>query len=610
MTSTTTNNASSSLSMNTIPGVTRIQDVDGFIGTIFYVGPVASAKDPTEQYAGIVWDDPSRGKHDGSVICRTTNQLVRHFSCPHPCGASFIRLTKLNLGVALDASVFRTKYVPPDSELIAPNNVLPHTARTSTGREKPIEFYGELQIRSRQQVEDLNTISLRRMGIARYDKDVSLQEFVHLTTIDLAGNLFSDWEMVLKIMKEFPNLLHFSIAANRIGDPSQAVLDRTLQGGGGNNDDGLLEVAPFSHLKTLNLNQCGIETVQTLWWIGILLPQLQELCLAHANLSNLNAPPPTSSSSTRRFQQLQQLDLTNCQLSSWKDQITPFCSTLPCLEQLNLDDNPLETTNLDQEPLTEDNIPYFPQLTTLHLAGTQLRQWKDLDGLTLLPKLTTLRFRKCPLLSSLGTGEARALTIARLGGLIKLNASDISPKERIEAERRYVSSVACQLLQFSPEQSQPQEQEDTAGAASQCKEQNRSSSNNTYNKQLSARDEFLLDHKPFAALLEKHKDVIASHIIQGDDSSSPRSVTTSSSCGAAASSTSTAVVNVTIQSMAASSCHQEPLVRRLPGSLPIKRLKAMCARSFGLDPDLQRLHFCTEVRCLSGRHSRMCKLSK
>jgi len=32
----------------------------------------------------------------------------------------------------------------------------------------------------------------------------------------------------------------------------------------------------------------------------------------------------------------------------------------------------------------------------------------------------------------------------------------------------------------------------------------------------------------------------------------------------------------------------------LPGSLPIKRLKALCGRAFGLDPDLQRLHFVTE----------------
>ena len=51
-----------------IPGVTRMQDVDGYVGTIVYVGPVASAKNENEIYAGIVWDDPTRGKHDGRLL--------------------------------------------------------------------------------------------------------------------------------------------------------------------------------------------------------------------------------------------------------------------------------------------------------------------------------------------------------------------------------------------------------------------------------------------------------------------------------------------------------------------------------------------------------------
>lgn len=39
----------------------------------------------------------------------------------------------------------------------------------------------------------------------------------------------------------------------------------------------------------------------------------------------------------------------------------------------------------------------------------------------------------------------------------------------------------------------------------------------------------------------------------------------------------------------------EPLIRRLPGSLTVGRLKALCARAFGLDLDLMSLHFRTEV---------------
>lgn len=53
-------------------------------------------------------------------------------------------------------------------------------------------------------------------------------------------------------------------------------------------------------------------------------------------------------------------------------------------------------------------------------------------------------------------------------------------------------------------------------------------------------------------------------------------------------------VDITIKSMAVESCTLEPLKRRLPTSLKVSRLKMMCARAFGLDVDLQSLHFRSE----------------
>jgi len=53
-------NHSTNHSTSTIPPLsnliihrTRVRDVDGFIGTIRYIGPVASAKDPSEVYLGV-----------------------------------------------------------------------------------------------------------------------------------------------------------------------------------------------------------------------------------------------------------------------------------------------------------------------------------------------------------------------------------------------------------------------------------------------------------------------------------------------------------------------------------------------------------------------------
>ncbi|ETL46465.1 hypothetical protein L916_03649, partial [Phytophthora nicotianae] len=45
----------------------RVDDGSGSLGTIRYIGPVATAKDASALYYGIEWDDWGRGKNDGSV---------------------------------------------------------------------------------------------------------------------------------------------------------------------------------------------------------------------------------------------------------------------------------------------------------------------------------------------------------------------------------------------------------------------------------------------------------------------------------------------------------------------------------------------------------------
>ena len=570
---------------NIILGVTRIQDADGYVGTIHYEGPVASAKSPHEVYVGVIWDDASRGKHDGSVICRSTGQLVRHFSCPNACGASFLKGTKISnsLGVALTCDILQTQYVPLHAPLVAPGGVLQDCfATTKSGKNKvPIELVGETKIRQQQQLDQLHSISLRRMGIARFTyPDDALQEFDHLTEMDLAGNLLSDWETCLAILQQFPNLVQFSVAANRIRDPSPTLMDQVFsKPTEGEEPNQLVSLLEFPTLQVLNVHSCGISSPTTLLWIGSVLPHLQNLCLAHANFSTLTTDMALDAS--KGLPNLTHLDVSHCQLSSWEHQIVPLAAGLPSLKHFNMDGNPIETTSTTTTTTTDNDMAstcYFPQLESIQITGTQITQWHDLDGLfvdimgpttrTTTTSLKQLWFRTCPLLSHMGTGEARAITIARAPATLeKLNGSSISDKERIQAERRYVSSVACQLLQMS----------------------------NT-----NAREEFLQTyHKPFESLMEKHRDAIAATMssssamggIGGPDdpnAPSPRSVAATNN------NQHIVVVNVTIQSMAPSSCQQEPLVRRLPGSLPIKRLKALCGRAFGLDPDLQRLHFVTE----------------
>lgn len=503
-----------------VPGETRIRDEDGFCGTVVYVGPVASAKNEKENYAGIVWDDFSRGKHDGSVICRNTNQLVRHFSCG-PTQGSFLRLHKMDRGVPLSADLLRSKYVEMQAPVIAPNNLLPHSARTSGGKDKPIEFLGELKIRERQQLVDIDKVSLRREGISLASDQDLQKDFGNIRDIDLAGNLLCNWKEVLKIINQFPLLQDFSVAYNRIRD----VELPTLQ---------------LDRMKVLNLNSCSIGTFRTIQWVGKSMPNLESLCVAFSDLSDI------TSTKIEGFQNLKLLDCSNCKLSSWTEHVEKFGS-LPNLEQLSLDDNPISSI-----PISQSEDPYFPSLLYLQIAGTAVETWTDIEGINSLAKVKSLRLKNTPLTSTLGQGEVRFLSVARFPGLGYFNASAVSTKERVEAERRFVSLVANLL-------SKPENESEESKA------------------------QLLVEHPQYSALREKHKSLIISVQNQG---------------GSSGSNLASSVCNVIITSMAASSCCMEPLIRRLPGSLKVGRLKALCARAFTLDVDLMNLHFRTEVSFL------------
>ncbi|KAL3765414.1 hypothetical protein ACHAWU_002332 [Discostella pseudostelligera] len=520
------------------PNITRVRDTSGFVGTIVYIGPVASAKSSTEIYAGIIWDDITRGIHDGSVICRSTNQIVRHFKCG-PTQGSFLRLSKVDVGVALTPEVMRSRYVKPDAELVAPDNLLPHVARTAGGRDKPIEFWGEVKIRNRQQLEVVGEISLRMLGIARpcsAEQQVEMEEFNHLKSIDLAGNLLSDWEDVLGILRQFNNLESLSLASNRINDLSPAAIDGFSMSG----------------MTSLNLNSTNISSFRTLQLIGKAMPNLKELCVAHSDLADLGSDENHHDDTIPVFQHLVLLDLSDCNLTSWDEQVLHL-HHLPKLESLILNDNVIEHI-----PPTEGKATIFSALASLQLAGTSISSWSSIDSLHSLPSLRSLRLRNTPLTSSMGVGEVRSVVIARLPNLELFNASPISERERTEAERRYVSNVARELLMTS-----------TSGALPSDETQANANQNEIHAR-----------HPRFHLLLEKHKETMMPSISRSGQSGQAN--------------IGDDVIGITIRSMAASSCDMEPLRKRIPTSLKVGRIKAMCAREFGLEIDLQILHFSVE----------------
>jgi len=456
--------------------------------------------------------------------------------------------------------LMRSRYVKPDAELIAPDNLLPHVARTAGGRDKPIEFLGELKIRNWQQLEVVEGISLRMLGIARpcsAEVQNEMEEFSHLKSIDLAGNLLSGWEDVLDILRQFKNLQSISLASNRINDLSPASV----------------EGFPMTGITTLNLNSTNISSFKTVQLIGEAMPNLEELCVAHCDLSDVecyysdakaisHADDVNGDGKILVFQNLVLLDLSDCHLTSWEKHVLPF-HNLPKLESLILNDNAIDAIDLITVP--ENEATMFPKLASLQLAGTSISSWPALDNLNGIPALRSLRFRNTPLTSTLGVGEVRSTAIARLPSLEFFNASPIAERERTEAERRYVSNVARELLMIS------------SGAILSAADQSLNNEKTGDDEANAKQAQVYARHPRFQSLLEKHKETMMS----SSASSGPSS---QGNIGED-------VIGLTIRSMAASSCDMEPLRKRIPMSLKVGRIKAMCARAFGLDIDLQILHF-------------------
>lgn len=393
----------------------RIRDTAGCIGTVRYVGAVRScSRYPNRQYAGVEWDNPSRGKHNGSVLCRQTNEIVAHFVVAHATGASFVPLSKIDTGVTLSKDLLRERYVAMDSqEIIAPNNVLPHSVRTALGRSKPVEFIGEISIRKRQQLEDLSTISLRRMGINRIPLDCLEANQFHITSMDLAGNLLCHWKDVLNLLQLLPQLLSLNLASNRLLDFELVDIER-------------LQEMEMHGLQKLNLRETGLTKVSTVSEMTrTILPEVKEMCLAGCHFLDMDATVQWP------LQSLQVLDMSECHLDSSQ---LPMLQNLPMLERLVLDDNPLQ-----EWPVFDEGV--LEHLLHVQLCNVPVNDWLAIEPLNSLPKLSSLRL-SCPLTEELGTASGRSLIIARFEKLIMVNGSSVSSDERIEAERRYVSRLA------------------------------------------------------------------------------------------------------------------------------------------------------------------------
>jgi len=607
----------------------------GHVGTLMYKGPVQGH---VGTYYGVVWDDFSRGKHDGSVVVdveddedqeedededsttdgdtaaakKTNNknktrrkkqkELRRYFDAGHPTAGSLVRPDVVGFGRLLTRSVVLERYRNVcggvsigggggDDDVDAgtgtvdycyddydeqEQNQQQHTVTTASGKSKPIEFVGVDKILRQQRWSKLEHVSLRCMGLAGvYGGELENEEFEalrHLQHVDVACNLFSDWSVLPRLLRAFPNLRRLSLAKNRMVDDTAAA---NFGAGAG------ATVETFPNLTYLNLRDCHVRSFATVAAIARLAPNLRELCVAYSHLDDV-VVAEVSTETTMRHQReegdgddgdgdrepilnnLRVLDVSKSTGLQTPGQLEAFARHCPNLRSLSLNDVPLT-----EWPAA---AACWPHLAELQLDGdTRFENWDSLRPLLKLP-LESLRFSaSCPCAVKYGPSAAvRLQFIAALPTLKQYQSSTIT--DRAEIERQYVLREAAAAAAAAAAAS--------AASAAAGRENGDATSDQPSKRPLGLlrpEDERYRElMNEYAELVERRR---ANGVGAGGDENSSGTMMLFST------------VTVQITSLCPSSCTAPPLARKLPLRLTVGRLKAMCARHFDLDTDLQHLQW-------------------
>ncbi|KAL9025162.1 MAG: hypothetical protein Q9180_007716 [Flavoplaca navasiana] len=343
---------------------------EGHLCTVRWHGEIDGLKG---QWLGVEWDDPSRGRHDGTYAGN------RYFKCwsKEPTAASFIRpdSKRINGSQSLLCAL-RAKY---GSE---------NTPKGGDGKSSPIVISGKevdevgFDVISKKQSawSDLTIVSLDGLHIdSLYHQSPHLQldhgkETTDLPSglnwkeLDLSRNLFSDWAEVSKICKYLRDLRVLKLNGNRF----RIVQEEATHS--------------FEKVAELGLANCAMEwdDVRTLCNQRH-FPNLQCLSLA---FNPLNEPP--SPLLKLQLPILTTLDLTSCNLCTL--QTLFLLADLPALSTLNLRSNPLinlrkkrlyknihngdifAKNTANQDPSLRNAMPSSHRLNSTYLLSARTRR--------------------------------------------------------------------------------------------------------------------------------------------------------------------------------------------------------------------------------------------
>jgi len=368
----------------------RIKSENDF-GEVRYIG---SVNPHPGVWLGIEWENPSRGKHDGSV------DGIQYFKCvqhQQSNSASFIRPHKAKKIRDIN-SALHERYGHDESVM---NSLKLIDERIEIMR----VVYSELRI-----------VDLSGRGISDLGKpDEFPQNCPNIEFLNLADNLITSWDSVASICRHLSRLRRLDISENPL------VEEENVEN----------IIGSFERLEHLILGRVKYDWAKVMQ-MSVLWPQLTNLQLQFNQISTIFSPRTS-------LLNLTSLDLEGNLIAGWEEVIK--LNVCHSLEYLNLSRNKIECIRFSSIPDLENNIQttdIFPNLVRLSLTENKVQSWFSINELNKLGKLSELRVDLNPFLEKDIRASNRQMIIARIGKLQKLEGVEINRQERRDAELDYI----------------------------------------------------------------------------------------------------------------------------------------------------------------------------
>ncbi|XP_059982487.1 tubulin-specific chaperone E isoform X2 [Lagenorhynchus albirostris] len=311
----------------------RRVEVNGEHATVRFSGVVPPM---AGLWLGVEWDNPERGKHDGS------HEGTVYFKCRHPTGGSFIRPNKVNFGVDFLTAIKNRYALEDEPEEEGKEQIV-------TIGNKPVETIGFDSVVKQQSENKLKFPS----GSPSPTGTFSALKVLVLNRIGIT------WTEVLHCASRCPVLEKLYLESNGI-----VISERPTD--------------VLQTVKLLDLSSNQLIDENQLFLIAY-LPRLEQLILSDIGLASIHFPDAGIGCKTSMFPSLQYLVLNDNRISQWSS--INELDKLQSLHALSCTRNPLTESSKDAQTTRQFIIARIGQLRTLNKCAIQReeRRGAELD---------------------------------------------------------------------------------------------------------------------------------------------------------------------------------------------------------------------------------------